>query len=487
MIRRGGLRLGALRFTLTAAAAATLFTGAAVGSAPLARLSTDPYANASSQHQTEVEPDTFAFESTMVVAFQVGRFFDGGSSNVGFATSTDSGATWTNGFLPGTTSFATPPGPYGRLSDPAVAFDAKHDVWLISALALSAGGTPVAVLSSRSTDGGLGWANPVVVATGSIPDKNWVVCDNTPASNFYGNCYVEWDDNGIGNRIKMNTSTDGGLTWGASKETADHATGLGGQPLVRPNGTVVVPIANANETGIRFFTSANGGASWGSTKNITSILDHVQAGSLRTPPLPSAEIDKRGRIFVAWQDCRFRQNCEANDIVYVKISPTNGVSKVKRIPIDPTPSGIDHFTPGIAVDPATSGNKTHIAVTYYYLPVSNCGSSCQLHVGFISSNNGGASWNAPIDIAGPMQPTWLASTSQGRMFGDYISTSYVGGTARPGIIVANAPTGGVFDEAAYTTSAGLFRATSTIASVDESPVAGAASDHPAPVGPVTSN
>src|SRR3989449_4326721 len=57
----------------------------------LVLLSTDPYTNPTSQHQTEVEPDTFAFGNTGVSAFQVGRFFDGGAANIGFATSTDGG------------------------------------------------------------------------------------------------------------------------------------------------------------------------------------------------------------------------------------------------------------------------------------------------------------------------------------------------------------------------------------------------------------
>jgi len=44
--------------------------------APL-QLSSDLYANKTSQHQTEVEPDTFSYGSTIVTAFQVGRFSDG--------------------------------------------------------------------------------------------------------------------------------------------------------------------------------------------------------------------------------------------------------------------------------------------------------------------------------------------------------------------------------------------------------------------------
>jgi hypothetical protein len=45
--------------------------------------------------------------------------------------------------------------------------------------------------------------------------------------------------------------------------------------------------------------------------------------------------------------------------------------------------------------------------------------------------------------AGPMSLSWLPSTSQGRLFGDYISTSVNdAGRAYPTIAVASAPTGG---------------------------------------------
>src|SRR5689334_16449600 len=63
----------------------------------LTQISSDPYTNPDSQHKTEVEPDTFAFGNTIVSAFQVGRFFSGGATNVGWATSTNGGETWTHG------------------------------------------------------------------------------------------------------------------------------------------------------------------------------------------------------------------------------------------------------------------------------------------------------------------------------------------------------------------------------------------------------
>lgn len=80
-----------------------VFTGSAFASMAtpkaekLTQVSSDPYTNKSSQHKTEVEPDTYSYGSTIVSAFQVGRFTTGGSSNIGWATSGDNGKTWTHG------------------------------------------------------------------------------------------------------------------------------------------------------------------------------------------------------------------------------------------------------------------------------------------------------------------------------------------------------------------------------------------------------
>src|SRR6266536_4664433 len=101
----------------------------------LTQVSTDPFTNANSQHRTEVEPDTFQFGSTIVAAFQVGRIFGGASADIGFAVSNNNGTTWSSGFLPGIT-VNRGGGPFRAASDAAVAFDARHNVWLISSLAI---------------------------------------------------------------------------------------------------------------------------------------------------------------------------------------------------------------------------------------------------------------------------------------------------------------------------------------------------------------
>ncbi|MFO1339042.1 MAG: sialidase family protein [Burkholderiaceae bacterium] len=438
-----------LRLLVCACAIALLAAGPA-SAAGAKKVSSDPFTNPDSQHATQVEPDTFAYGKTVVSAFQTGRFFDGGSSDIGWATSQDKGKTWVKGFLPSMTVNSTPPGPYQRVSDPSVAYDAKHGTWLIASLPLN-GGAGVAVAVSRSTDGGLSWGGPVIVSTtNGFYDKTWIACDNTQTSPHYGNCYVTWDDVNAGDLLLTSTSSDGGKTWGTKKTTADNAAGLGGQPLAQPSGDVVVPALSAFADQIIAYKSTNGGTSWGASTVVANISDHGIAGNLRSEPLPSAEVDGAGKVYVVWHDCRFRSGCTSNDIVMS--TSTNGTSWTSpvRIPIDAANSTVDHFIPGIAVDRNSSGATARIALTYYFFPTANCSqSTCQLSVGFVSSSDGGATWSAPVTLAGPMKLTDLANTSQGFMVGDYLSTSFIGTRAASVFAVAKPKSGSVFDEAMY--------------------------------------
>lgn len=201
------VRLTAL-FVPAAVAALLWAQTPASANVALTMVSSDPFTNTDAQHRTQVEPDTFQFGATIVSTFQTGRIFGGGSSDIGFATSTNNGATWTRGFLPGLTrNFGG--GTFAAASDPAVAFDSRHKVWLISSLVIGGPNGSTAVVTSRSTNGGLTWSNPVTTATGQL-DKNWIVCDNTTASPFFGHCYTEYDITNAGNALRMRTSADVG-------------------------------------------------------------------------------------------------------------------------------------------------------------------------------------------------------------------------------------------------------------------------------------
>jgi len=434
---RGAALIGAMVLLIATVSPASAAVPLQIGSDPYTQASC--HGSATTNHHANVEPDTFSNGSTIVAAYQVGRIYDGGACAIGFSTSTDNGASWTSGLLPSLTKYTTPAGPFDRATDAAVAYDAQDNVWLISSLVLTeAGGVSgTAVYTSRSTDGGLTWGAPVLTeATSLSPDKNWIVCDNTATSPFFGNCYTEWDDNGAGNKLYMSTSTDGSLTWGVP--TTNNSGVIGGQPVVRPDGTVIVPTANANETAIGALNSTNGGLTWSAVTTISTIRHHSVAGGLREGPLPSAEIDGAGTVYVAWTDCRFRRSCKANDIVLVHSLNATGTSwsAISRVPIDGTGTGIDHFIPGLAVNKATSGASAQLGLTYYFYPKG----STALSVGFTSSADAGSTWSTPQVITSGMKSTWAATTSQGRMVGDYISTSFGSDNLAHGVFgAANTP------------------------------------------------
>jgi len=412
----------------------------------LTQISSDPYTVGPGQHSTEVEPDMVAFGSTLVAAFQTGRIAPGGSTDIGWATSTDGGSTWSHGFLPGLTK-AEGNGPYDAASDPAVAYDAKHGVWLIASLPISNTSATPAVVVNRSTDGGFTWGNAISVGPKvESSDKNWIACDTWSSSPHYGNCYMEWDDPFTGDGVLMSTSTDGGLTWGSA--ISINAFGLGGQPLVQPNGNVIVPYYDG---GIAVFGSGNGGATWTNSVSIAGVQARGEDGGIRSGPLPSAAIDGAGTIWVVWEDCRFRSNCSTNDLVYSTSTDGRHWSAVKRIPIDPVTSTLDHFIPGIGIDPTTSGATAHVAVHFYAYSKASCSTStCQLFVGYISSPNGGATWHSPVRIAGPMKLSWLPDSQNGLMVGDYIATAFTNGVPHGVFAIAAAKSGSTFNEAMYT-------------------------------------
>lgn len=429
----------------------------AFASGGITQISSDPFTNSRSQHKTEVEPDNYAYGSTIVNTFQVGRFFGGGSSDIGWSTSSDNGQTWHNGFLPGTTIFATPPGPYAAISDPAVAYDAAHSIWMISSLALSKNNTP-AILVSRSTDGGNTWSTPVNVfkQNGANFDKDWITCDTTASSRYYGHCYAEWDDNGHGNLIYMSASNDGGKTWSAPKTTANRAHGIGGQPLAQPNGVVVVTMGNAIDDHILAFRSTDGGATWSNTVVVSTANTYFENANFRSSALPTAAIDAAGAIYVVWEDCRFEQHCSSNDLVMSSSSDGVTWSAARRIPLDAIGSGVDHFIPGLGIDKTTSGSSAHLALTYYYFPNAHCSTKqCKLYAAFVTSTDGGSTWSTGLQLAGPMSLLWLATTSSGRMVGDYISTTFANGKAFPVFTAATAPGGGTYNEGMFTITGGL--------------------------------
>src|SRR5262245_997404 len=231
------------------------------------QLSRDNTSEVDAQHETQVEPDSFSFGSTVVTVFQTGRLLDGGAERNGFATSTNAGRTWRSGLLP--------TGSFDRVSDPVIAYDARHRWWL--AASLGSDFDAVAMIVNRSRDG-LRWGGPVNAARSSTEDydKEWIVCDNWRSSRFFGRCYMSYMNFATGREaIETRRSGDGGRTWSAPVLIdARRASGFvnGVQNVVRPNGDLLLlfTIFGGSLGGdeIAYARSTDGGATFGAPSRI---------------------------------------------------------------------------------------------------------------------------------------------------------------------------------------------------------------------------
>jgi hypothetical protein len=245
----------------------------------------------------------------------------------------------------------------------------------------------------------------------------------------------------------------GAPTANAAAPSVGRTGGIGGVPLVQPPppgaapgtvcGRVVVPI---QVNGVSWFSSSDCGHNWSATTQILPNMTatHSVAQNIRTSLLPTSAIDGAGNIYVVWQTRSFRVGSVAstpNDIAMtVMPAPTDAQPNAPfgapaRIPIEADNTNAntnDHFIPGIAADPNTSGGSAHLGLFYYNYPVAACNyldpetpaNQCEMRVGFVSSTDGGATWSDPTYLASMGLPD-LVRSSQGLMVGDYSTADVI--------------------------------------------------------------
>jgi hypothetical protein len=366
--------------------------------------------------------------------------------------------------LPGLVDETPSGGPFGAVSDPVVAYDAMHRVWLASSLAVE---TSNVLTINRSPDG-RAWESPLIAAADEAEDydKQWLSCDNGRSSRFRGRCYLAYYDVEA-NRIAVRRSTDGGRTWSAAVPTpADGTLGSsvnGAYPIVRPDGSLVLAFtisslftaSDLNEVGV--VRSVDGGLTFTGPIRLGSFPEDSFTG-VRAPPLVTGDVDARGRVYVAWSDRRFRNDCSGTDIVLARSD--NGVSwdAPVRVPAGDVLSDVDHFLPGLAVDPVSSGATAWLAIVLHTLPEpEGCalGDCPGVDVRLIRSFDAGRTWGRPQILSVERMPiSWLANTGLGRMLGDYVSTSWVGGRPVPVFSLAADPVDGRYRQAIFATVRG---------------------------------
>ena len=392
------------------------------------RIARDTTSVGGAQHATIVEPDSAAFGNTIVTAFQVGRFQGGGAGTIGWASSRDAGRTWRSGVLPGV----------GHASDPTVAFDQLHGIWLVVTLGITNGPTSLDV--SRSTDG-RSWSRAVsaLSAPAAAFDKEWIFCDNGASSPHRGTCYIAYT-NLRTSAIGLTSSSDGGVTWTPPTMVGPPGDVVDGLPAALPDGTLVVAWLSGRT--IFAARSSNGGTSFTAPVVVSEIRASSTAG-LRAPPLPALDLDRRGRLLLAWPDCRFRAGCSGNDIVLS--TSTDGVSWSQ--PARVTTGSGSYLTVGLGADSRSNG----IVASAQVVPSGASGT-----VGMaVAVSRDGSHWLPTRRLdARTMSFEWLPAAGNARFLGDYLAASWVGGRPLAIVPMASPPQAGRLNQSLY---AGIVR------------------------------
>ncbi len=248
----------------------------------------------------------------------------------------DAGNTWKESELP------LKPG-WDCMTDPAVAFDNFGTAFLIgeplkfnpNKVGTSEDLTGLGMVAYRSKDGGKTWENPIQLSTDSHDDKQWVVCDNTPSSPFYGNIYAAW---GASSPLRFARSTDHGDTWkgkgnepsGSSLFSSTFAPELS----VSPDGTLHILWHNDSSSEIRYIRSTDGGNTFEPMKVVVSGMEslrgnlqetgnwpHFDDGKFRVITLVTDCVAANKVVIAAWADMR-----EGRSRIYYRRSLDNGVT-----------------------------------------------------------------------------------------------------------------------------------------------------------------
>lgn len=403
-----------------------------------------PFGNAEVESWLAVDPTRWS----VVIGFQQDRWSEGGGArgNAG-AISGDAGRTWVSTIPPKVTKCTG--GPFDRASDPWVEF-APDGTAFFMALAFDqdlpdgSGYGRSAMVVSRSTNGGRTWQEPVLLIDTRDPrtynDKNSLTTDPHDAHRAYA-VWLRWTDfvsptpaTSFRSETFFARTTDGGLTWEPARSiytAPQESYTVGDQIVVLPDGGLLDIFTEVAADGSARIATLRGRDHGRFFERHATYIHQADYLGVYTPDreryvrdgstLLDVASDRGGRrIFLVWQDSRFR----GVDEVAFSQSLDEGRSWSAPIRIDRTPEAANllreqAFVPSIAVTGDGSLVVTHydfrfdrdgpFEATDHWALICRAGRDCSRR----------SSWGEEQRLTDRSFDALLAPDSGGLFLGDY--------------------------------------------------------------------
>ncbi len=356
-----------------------------------------------------------------------------------FATSTDNGATWTEGYIPlDATQFPmTSDGvSWQANSDPVVAIGRDGQVYVMSLYlntSDAANGIYISAGSLAQAGLGLSAANTLPVVTNPDPvtvveeDKPWLAVDNTD-SPYSGTLYVCWTRfiGGLANTnmILLARSFDGGQTW--SDPTQINPPGhngavQGSQVAIGPNGEVYVVYEVSYIKNLRqhfLAKSTDGGASFSEPSSITPVFNELTFNSTyRKFSFASLAVDPNGFIYAVYPDQP--NDAVGAEIEFVRSTEAGGATFTSPLVINDKSTG-QQFMPALTVD---SSGTIH---AMWFDTRRSIRRTSEYDIFATRSSDGGATFTHNFRVTDQSQDAGTAT-----FIGDYAGIAAGGGFAHP--------------------------------------------------------
>lgn len=294
-------------------------------------------------------------------------------------------------------------------SDPSLTFDSRGNLfygYIVVFFSNGSGinGTEMAV--ARSTDGGQTYSAVTYFSyeggSNHFNDKPMITADTNANSPFRDNIYIAWDaaaGGSTGGGIRVATSSDHGATFTVTR--ADDPSGpgrsIGASPAVGPNGELYVAWNDYSANAIMVNSSFDGGKTWGQQRVVApkiipfdiAVPAEFYRGSLVYPVL---DVDRstgphRGRLYCSWMD----KTAAGTTDIFLSYSDNKGLKWSKLPPMtDQLSFAVDRFNHWMSVDPVTGD----VNASFYDTRNDMTGSRYMTDVYFTQSKDGGASWPA---------------------------------------------------------------------------------------------